>query len=118
MKWTWAVLVCLLTALRVAAGDGEQLGADELPPGVTDQIRKGFGAEPLHGGKEIEGGKECYVVTAAYKGEVIELYTSPDGTAIARKTDSFSLEQWVRDLVRGDLILLLVLAVVGATTRG
>ena len=115
--WVWTALGCLVTAAQVSAGDGEQLATDQLPPELTNRIREGFDAEPLHARKEIEGGKACYVVTATYKGQVIELYTSPDGAALVRKTEAFSLARWTRKMASGGLFLLLPLVVVGALTR-
>ncbi len=117
--WLWTVLGCLVTTLRVSAGDGDELGPEQLPPAVMEHIKEGFGAEPLHARKEVENGKFCYVVTASHRGKIIELYVSPDGAAIARKEEAFSLKRWGNDLASGGFVLLLgLVVVVGAVSRG
>ncbi len=112
--WGWIALGCLVTTSRVLAGDDEQLTPDQLPAEVTSQVRES-GAEPLHARKEVEDGKVCYTVTAAYKGRVIELYVSPDGSALTRKREAFSLARWPAGSA---LFLLLPGVVAGAVARG
>ena len=114
----WAALGCLVVASPASAGDGEQFAADQLPPEVASSIREASGAEPLHARKEVEGGKACYVVTATHKGQVIEIYASPDGPALVRKTEAFSLARWPDQLAGCAVFLLLPGVVVGAAARG
>src|SRR5262245_11029268 len=119
MRWmgAWAALGCFVVTSRASADEGEQLAADQLPSKVTWHIREAFGAEPLHGRKEVEGGKSCYVVTATHKGEVIEIFASPDGSPLVRKTEAFSLTRWPDRLVGCALFLLLPGLVVGVIAR-
>jgi hypothetical protein len=119
MRWVAAsiVLACLVLASSAAAGDGEQLTASQLPPEVVSRIRERFRAEPLHARKEVEGDKSCYVVTAAHAGQVIEIYASPQGNALLRKTESFSLARWPEWLAVCALFLLLPGVVVGAAAQ-
>jgi hypothetical protein len=112
---TWAVVGCLV--LAASAGDGERLAADQLPPEVAKGIREFFRAEPLDARKELEGGKACYVVTATCQGQVIEIYASPDGHALIRKTEEFSIARWPGKLARA-IPFVLLLMVVGAVVRG
>lgn len=115
--WGWAAVSCLVVVSPVRAGD-EQLTPDQLPPDVASRIREAFGAEPLHGRREVEGGKARYVVAATHKGQVIEIFASPDGAALARKTEEFSMARWRDRLAEVALFLLLPGVIVGAATRG
>jgi hypothetical protein len=119
MRWNcwWAVVMWLTVASAGLAADGEQLAPDQLPPGVVSRIRE-FGAEPLHARKEAENGKVCYIVTAMDKGQVIEIFASPDGAALARKTEEFSLARWPSQLVALTLFVLLPGVLVGLAARG
>ncbi len=116
--WVWAALGCLVTASPVWADDGEVLTPDQLPPAVMREIREGFNAEPLFARKEVEGGKECYVVTAKLNDQVIELYASPDGHALVRKTEEFTLARWAERLPGAALSLLVLGMAPGAVARG
>ena len=114
----WTAVACLIAASPAPAGDGGPLPPDQLPPEVTSRIREAFGAEPLHARKEVEGGRACYLVTAAGEGRVMEIYASPDGSVLARKTEAFSLASWVDRLAGVALVLLLPGVVAGAVARG
>lgn len=116
MRW-WIVLCCLAAAPPVSAGDDEQLTPDQLPPEMTRHIREGFRAEPLHARKEVEGDRACYVVTASYQGQAVDIYASPDWLTLVRKTEAFSLARWTGHVADGALFLLLPGVVAGAVAR-
>jgi hypothetical protein len=116
--WGWTAVSCLVVVSPARAGDGEQLAPDQLPPDVANRIREAFGAEPLHGRREVEGGKARYIVTATHKGQVIEIFASPDGAALAPKSEEFSLARWPGRLAEAALFVLLPGVIVGAATRG
>src|SRR5215217_1017782 len=115
--WGWTAVSCLVVVSPARAGDGERLAPDQLPPDVAKGIREAFRAEPLHGRREVEGGKARYVVTATHKGQVIEIFASPDGAVLARKTEAFSLARWPDHLADSALFLLLPGLVAGAVVR-
>jgi hypothetical protein len=114
----WSAIGCLVFASSSAAADGENIPAERLPPEVVEHIREGFHAEPLSGRKEVEGGRTCYLVAAVSKGEVIEIYASPDGHALIRKTEAFSSSRWLDRLAAAAIVIVLPGLIVGATARG
>ncbi len=119
MRWIcWlGVAMCLVVASPGFAADDEQLAPDQLPPGVASRVRE-FGAEPLHARKVVENGKVCYVVTAMDNGQVIEIFASPDGAALARRTEEFSLARWRSQLVGLTFFVVLPGVLVGLAARG
>jgi hypothetical protein len=114
--WGWTAVSCLVVVSPARAGDGERLAPDQLPPNVANRIREAFGAEPLHGRRVAEGGKACYIVTATDKGQVIEIFASPNGAVLARK-QAFSLARWPDHLADSALFLLLPGLVAGTVAR-
>ena len=72
----------------------------------------------LYGQKESEGGRACYAVTATHRGHVIEIYASPDGQALLRKTEAFTLARWLDGLAALAIFVLPPGVAVGAVTRG
>lgn len=118
MLWRWMAVSCLAIGPQAHAGEGERLTLDQLPPGVVKSVKESFRAEPQHARKTVEGDKARYTVTALHNGEVIEIFASPDGAALARKTEEISLTRWPVELTEAALVIVSLGMIVGALTRG
>src|SRR5947209_11334824 len=108
------VAICLLFSPSARAGQGEDVALDKLPPGVLER-KFGFppGTELLHARKEVEDGKEYYVVTVLHKGRQSEYFVSRDGRSDALKK-TFSVAELPDTLLAYLLLGLLPGAIPGA----
>ena len=111
------VLICLLFASLARAGQSEDIALDKLPQNATDTLKVEFpGAELLHARKEMEDGKECYVVTIMHKGRQSEHYVSLGGRHVFAK-QAFSFTVLPRRFAGVIALSLLPGAIAGAIAR-
>lgn len=110
------VLVGFLCISPATAGQGEDAVLVGLPHKAVRALNEAFpGAEFLHVRKELEGDKECYVVTVMHTGRQSEYYVSRDGHVFARKV--FSVMTLPKQLAGYLVLSLLPGAISGAAAR-
>ncbi|HYH69633.1 MAG TPA: hypothetical protein VD866_33360, partial [Urbifossiella sp.] len=117
MRWAWAISVFVATSSWASGGVHVLTAPGELPPELVERVREGLGAEPLHARKVVEGDRVCYLVTARDSRGEFGMYASPDGNALVRKTEEFSLAIWGEVLVACAVFLLVPGLLAGASTR-
>jgi hypothetical protein len=96
-----------MVASTACANGRDATRLTELPRAAYEALADNYhGLEIVQAWRETENEKECYLVSAKYNGETMDVYVSPDGAAITAYK-RFILSDWLAQLKTFVLVFLL-----------
>jgi hypothetical protein len=119
-RYFWTVLLSLIFAAGLRAGDKQQIAIEDVPEAVAIAVRDGYGASLfVRAWKETEDGRECYTIRISRGGKEIDLVAPPDGRFAGKMEELYPSWDWIDEIIRITVVIamgLIPAAIASAVT--